>query len=118
LSAFTVPIDGASTAPQHPAASVQPLAISIRDAVSIAGISRSLLYQEIAAGRLRSLRIGARRLLLLDDLRDWLTAHRDSGLPPTSRSTETGPASPSPEERARQNPQSVARNLGGRGVGR
>ncbi|MBI2256187.1 MAG: excisionase family DNA-binding protein [Proteobacteria bacterium] len=49
-----------------------PLALSISLAAKRAGISRSLLYQELKAGRLASAKFGKRRLIPFDALREWL----------------------------------------------
>jgi excisionase family DNA binding protein len=73
-----VPLTAASCLPTADGV-LQPLALSIRQACAVAGVSRSTLYEEIAAGRLKSVRIGARRLILVEDLRDWLRAHREDG---------------------------------------
>jgi excisionase family DNA binding protein len=58
------------------AKSAEPISVSVRQAATITGVSRSLLYDEITAGRLRSFRIRGRRLVLFDDPRDWLLGHR------------------------------------------
>jgi len=54
----------------------RPLALSVEQAAEAAGVSRSLLYQEMRAGRLKYVKIGARRVILVDDLRDWLLSLR------------------------------------------
>jgi excisionase family DNA binding protein len=58
-------------------AEVPPLAVSVDKAAVAAGLGRSTLYEAIRAGDLRSAKIGARRVILLDDLRLWLFALRD-----------------------------------------
>jgi excisionase family DNA binding protein len=63
----TVPIDGWGDA----------LAISVRQAARSAGVSRSILYEEMHNGRLKFVKIGARRVILVDDLREWLVTLRD-----------------------------------------
>ena len=55
-----------------------PLAVSVNQAARSTGISRSRLYEEMRAGRLIYAKLGARRLILMDDLRDWLRVLRDS----------------------------------------
>lgn len=45
---------------------------SVVEAAEAAGISRSMLYQEIMAGRLRAVKVGRRTLVLAADLQGWL----------------------------------------------
>ena len=54
------------------ASNIEPLTLSIADAAKRAGISRSLIYQEIKAGRLASAKLGKRRLIPLTALQEWL----------------------------------------------
>ena len=52
--------------------------LSIEAACHAAGdISRSQLFKEIAAGRLKSKMVGKRRLIPVQSLRDWLAAMPD-----------------------------------------
>ena len=51
------------------------LAVSVEDAAAMAGIGRTTLYAAIGAGSLPSLRIGKRRLIRVEALRDWIAAH-------------------------------------------
>ena len=55
------------------------LAYSVAEIVESTSLSRSTVYKGIRLGSLRSIRIGARRVILPDDLQRWL-----EGLPPTS----------------------------------
>ncbi len=48
------------------------LAYSIPEAVAVSGISRSRLYLEIKAGRLRAVKSGKRTLITADDLRAFI----------------------------------------------
>lgn len=50
------------------------LAVSPAEAARLAGIGRTTLYQALGSGELRSLKIGKRRLIMVDALRDWLAA--------------------------------------------
>jgi len=51
-------------------------AISIDEAARRSGLSRSRVYEALKAGDLKSLKIGARRLIMIDALMAWLTGHQ------------------------------------------
>ena len=51
---------------------IDKLALSIPEAASASGLGRTLLYQDIAEGRLRAVKRGRRTLVLLDDLKTYL----------------------------------------------
>jgi excisionase family DNA binding protein len=57
------------------AADVRVLAVSPAEAGRLAGIGRTTIYHAISSGDLKSLKIGARRLVAVDALRDWLLKH-------------------------------------------
>jgi excisionase family DNA binding protein len=46
----------------------QPIAMTIRDAVKVSGLSRSKIYAELKDGRLRALKAGGRTLILRAEL--------------------------------------------------
>ena len=48
------------------------IALSIREAVAVANVGRSSIYEAIAAGRLPARKLGKRTLILHDDLAAWL----------------------------------------------
>jgi excisionase family DNA binding protein len=50
------------------------LSYNIEEAMQQTGVGRSLLYAEIAAGRLVARKIARRTLILDSDLRAWLEA--------------------------------------------
>ncbi len=52
------------------------LAYSIPDAVHTVSVGRSLLYEEIKAGRLKTFKVGSRTLIAADDLAAWLNTYR------------------------------------------
>lgn len=52
------------------------LALSVDDAARQSGLGRTTLYELMQAGQLPFAKIGARRLILVDDLRALLAAHR------------------------------------------
>jgi len=54
---------------------VERLAVSPGEASHLAGIGRTTLYEAIASGALRSVKIGKRRLITIDALREWLLAN-------------------------------------------
>ena len=51
-----------------------PLAVSPADAARLAGLGRTTIYAAIGSGALASLKVGKRRLVMVDDLRAWLAA--------------------------------------------
>ena len=55
----------------------EPLAMSISDAVRLAGVGRSKLYQEISTGRLRAVKVGNRTVIRAADLAAWLDSLPD-----------------------------------------
>jgi excisionase family DNA binding protein len=57
-----------------PTSEPQRLAVSPSEAARLAGIGRTTLYEAIGSGALRSLKMGKRRLITIDALRDWLAA--------------------------------------------
>jgi excisionase family DNA binding protein len=52
------------------------LAVSVGRATHMSGLGRTKIYEALGAGDLSSIKIGSRRLILVDDLRDWLARHR------------------------------------------
>ena len=52
------------------------LAYGISEAVQATNIGRSLLYEEIRAGKLKTFKIGNRTLIATDDLKAWLATYR------------------------------------------
>lgn len=54
----------------------EPLAVSVGGATSMSGLGRTKIYEALGTGELSSLKIGNRRLILVDDLRSWLARHK------------------------------------------
>ncbi len=54
------------------------LAYGISQAVEATSIGRSLLYEQIRAGNLRTFKIGTRTLIAAEDLNAWLNSYRPS----------------------------------------
>lgn len=59
---------------RHPH-SLTPLAVSPNEAVPISGVGRTTIYAAISSGDLKSIKIGKRRLIMVDWLREWLLRH-------------------------------------------
>jgi excisionase family DNA binding protein len=47
-------------------------AYTVPEVIRVTGTSRTTLYAEIAAQRLKARKLGRRTLILADDLRQWL----------------------------------------------
>ncbi len=52
-----------------------PIAVSPDEAARLAGIGRTTLYAALAKGDLPSIKIGTRRLVRVDAIREWLAKH-------------------------------------------
>lgn len=50
----------------------QIIAVSPNEAARLCSIGRTTLYAALSSGELKSAKIGTRRLITLDALRDWL----------------------------------------------
>ena len=50
----------------------QILAVSPNEAARLCSIGRTTLYAALSSGELKSVKIGTRRLITLEALRDWL----------------------------------------------
>ncbi|WP_417729550.1 helix-turn-helix domain-containing protein [Roseovarius sp.] len=50
----------------------QIIAVSPNEAARLCSIGRTTLYAALSTGDLKSIKIGTRRLIALDALRDWL----------------------------------------------
>lgn len=55
---------------------LQRLAMSVDEAQKVTGVCRTTLYSAMRDGSLPSLKVGRKRLLLWDDVRQWLEQHR------------------------------------------
>lgn len=51
------------------------LAVSPNEAARLCGIGRTTLYAALSSGELKSAKIGTRRLIRVDAIRDWLSRH-------------------------------------------
>ncbi|MEO9781639.1 MAG: helix-turn-helix domain-containing protein [Sedimentitalea sp.] len=50
----------------------QIIAVSPNEAARLCSIGRTTLYAALSSGELKSIKIGTRRLITLEALRDWL----------------------------------------------
>ena len=50
------------------------LAVSPGEAARLSGLGRTTLYEAIGSGALRSLKIGKRRLITIEALKEWLAS--------------------------------------------
>ena len=57
----------------------EPLAVNIPETSRITGWSRSVIYRDLAAGKLRAVKSGTRTLILMDSIRQRLAS-----LPPAA----------------------------------
>jgi excisionase family DNA binding protein len=57
------------------AVDVRVLAVSPAEAGRLVGIGRTTIYHAISCGDLKSVKIGARRLVTVEALRQWLLKH-------------------------------------------
>jgi hypothetical protein len=51
---------------------MEPLAISITAAATACGLGKTKFYEEIAAGRVKTVRVGSRQLCTAQSLRDYV----------------------------------------------
>jgi excisionase family DNA binding protein len=49
-------------------------ALSVEEAASAAGVSRTFLYERISSGELPTIKLGKRRLVRVEALRRWLAS--------------------------------------------
>ena len=63
-------------APEAPA--VPRLALTVPEAAAAVGVSPRLVWGALSAGELRGIRLGRRRIILIEDLRAWLSSRVES----------------------------------------
>jgi hypothetical protein len=51
---------------------IAPLAVSISELVILSTVSRATIYAQIAAGKLKTRKIGKRTIVLMEDVFAWL----------------------------------------------
>lgn len=57
---------------------MQPIAVSPSEAARLSGVGRTTLYAALSSGALKSIKIGTRRLITVEAIRDWLKANEIS----------------------------------------
>lgn len=60
------------TAVSAPQAPLQPVALTVQQAVMMSTLSRAYVYRAIAAGKLETVKAGRRRLVMPDALTSWI----------------------------------------------
>ena len=65
------------------------LAYGIEQAVEATSVGRSLLYEQIKAGKLKTFKIGTRTLIAAEDLNAWLDLYKSTGDCDQHRSTNS-----------------------------
>jgi hypothetical protein len=59
--------------------SIEPITVTIPDALKISGLGRTKLYEMISSREIASVTIGTRRLVVLASLRRRLTPNAEGG---------------------------------------
>lgn len=60
-------------------ATIPPLSVSVEEAASLVGHSRSGIYEVIAQGELKAFKLGKRRLILMAELKAWIERAAQAG---------------------------------------
>ena len=63
---------------EHITHAAQILAVSPNEAARLCSIGRTTLYAALSSGELKSIKIGTRRLILVEALRAWLKKHEQT----------------------------------------
>jgi excisionase family DNA binding protein len=78
---------------------LNPIFVGPSDAVRLAGVSRSRVYQLLASGQIPSRKDGRRRLIRVADIEKWFSRLPPSPLTPRPLEPATGPLLPTNEQR-------------------
>jgi excisionase family DNA binding protein len=54
------------------------MAVSPQKAVELVGVGRTTLYSAIKKGVLKTSKVGSRRIITIEALKEWLASHEDS----------------------------------------
>ncbi len=84
-----------------PSEAIDKISYRIDEAVKASGLGRSFLYEKIAEGLLRSVKVGGRRLILRSDLLDFInrgSVGHAANTPLSPAANESEPNSPTPAQ--------------------
>jgi hypothetical protein len=59
-----------------PSPPIEPIGLSVAQAAAATSISRTVLYQDMEARKLKFYLIHTRRIIMPEDLKDYIRAHR------------------------------------------
>ena len=65
---------------EHLIQNAQVIAVSPTEAARLCSIGRTTLYAALSAGELKSIKIGTRRLITIDAIRDWLRQNEQNSI--------------------------------------
>jgi excisionase family DNA binding protein len=60
----------------HEHSNIEPVTITIPDALRLSGLGRTKLYELLTKGEIQSVRVGTRRLIVFASLKALLTGNR------------------------------------------
>ena len=60
----------------HEHSNIEPVTITILDALRLSGLGRTKLYELLTKGEIQSVRVGTRRLIVFASLKALLTGNR------------------------------------------
>ena len=58
----------------------QVIAVSPNEAARLCSIGRTTLYEALSSGELKSVKIGTRRLITIDAIKDWLRRNEQTSI--------------------------------------
>jgi excisionase family DNA binding protein len=61
-------------------AELQPILVSVKDAMKATGLSKMTLYAMLRDGSLRSITAGKRRLVIVSSIHEWIANREKHGL--------------------------------------
>jgi excisionase family DNA binding protein len=62
----------------HEHSNIEPVTITILDALRLSGLGRTKLYELLTNGEIQSVRVGTRRLIVFASLKACLTGRREA----------------------------------------
>jgi excisionase family DNA binding protein len=80
LTSKTKPLHATTRAKESPPKKVrprfEPIAVTVQTGCGVAGVGRTTLLDAVYAGEVGSFKIGTRRLIDYQSLREWVERHR------------------------------------------